>query len=72
MKQPIYLPLRDRMVIRHAADLLAEDAKALKDSNSVDGVILEVEVKRVHDDLVATAKSLRSIATTRTNKETKQ
>ena len=29
MKQPIYLPLRDRMVIRHAADLLAEELSLL-------------------------------------------
>lgn len=72
MKQPIYLPLRDRMVLRHAAELFDREADLLKACNSIDGVIVEREIKNVHDDYIATAKSLRRIARDRTNKETAQ
>lgn len=69
MKQPIYLPIRDRVVLRHAAELLDREAKALHESESFEGVIVDLPVKREYDDLVATAKSLRRIARDRTNKE---
>lgn len=68
---PVYLSIRSRQVLRHAAELLADEASALKECNSVDGVILEIEVKREYDDLVGTAKSLRQIARERVNKEPK-
>ena len=69
MKQPIYLPIRDRMVLRHASELLETEAESLLRSFGVDGVILTVNEKAEHDDLRATAKSLRRIARDRTNKE---
>lgn len=71
MKQPIYLPLRDRIALRHAADLLVDRARAMQVATVVlDGVILDLAVKRQFDDLMDAAKSLRRVARERTNKET--
>lgn len=71
MKQPIYLPLRDRMALIEAADLLIEAGRELQRAAIVlDGVILDLEVKGRFDALMGTAKSLRRIARDRTNKET--
>lgn len=69
MKNPIYLPLRDRMVLRHAADLLLADAAMILEGNSVDGVIVDARAKTEHVDLVATAKCLRRIARARVTEE---
>lgn len=72
MSTPVYLGIRARRTLVRAAGLLEEEAKTLKHSHAVDGVLLDIRILRDHGELVDTAKELRRIARERVNKETKR
>lgn len=64
MIKPVYLPVRDRLLMRHAARLLEVQAAALFKSHQIDGVIIERAIAIELQDFKATAAGLRAIART--------
>lgn len=67
MPNPIYLPIRDRLLLRHAASLLDARAKVLHEERTreYDGVFIDRDDAMLHQDLKAAAAGLRTIARTR-------